>query len=399
MNNTLILRGGESLARDTRTVFELLEKLQGGLLEVRLPDGSSALFGDGEAGVTLQVHDEAMFGRILARNDIGLAEAYLDGQWDSSDVTAVLRCGLLNGAYEPGAARGGVRRLVDRMVHALRANTRRGARRNIRAHYDLGNAFYETFLDETMTYSAARYDTGAASLAEAQTAKYAALADAIDLRPGDHVLEIGCGWGGFAEYAAGTRGARVTALTISPSQLDYGRARIQRAGLADRVDLRLQDYRDVTGIYDKAVSIEMFEAVGERYWPVYFGKLADILRPGGAAALQIITIEEKSFENYRRSVDFIQKYIFPGGMLATLTALRGLAADAGLAWDGHHAMGDDYARTLADWRGRFLARWPEIRALGFDERFRRMWTYYFSYCEAGFLGGAVDVVQARLTRR
>ncbi|MBL9010516.1 MAG: class I SAM-dependent methyltransferase [Alphaproteobacteria bacterium] len=383
-----------------RMVLTALERIRFGSMTLALPDGRRFEFRGAEPGPSafLQVHDNAMFTRLAMGGSLGFAEAYLDGLWDSPDVTGLLTCGLLNTAYESGGRPSRMRRLFDRLVHALRANTRRGARRNIHAHYDLGNAFYESFLDETMTYSAARYDSGAESLADAQTAKYAALADAIDLRPGERVLEIGCGWGGFAEYAAARRGAEVTGITISQAQLDYARARMQRAGLSDRVALRFQDYRDVAETYDKVISIEMFEAVGERYWPAYFGKVAEVLKPGGAAALQIITISDASFETYRRSVDFIQKYVFPGGMLPTLSALRSQVGRAGLGWSGHHAFGADYARTLAEWRRRFLARWSDIEALGFDERFKRLWTYYFCYCEAGFSGGSIDVIQARLTK-
>ena len=363
MNNTLILRGGESLARDTRTVFELLEKLQGGLLEVRLPDGSSALFGDGEAGVTLQVHDEAMFGQVLARGDIGLAEAYLDGLWDSPDITGLL---------------------------TLLANNRAVLQK---AHYDLGNAFYSQWLDPSMSYSAAIYrDVDDGSLEAAQHAKYQRILHCLQASQGQSVLEIGCGWGGFAELAD-RAGLKVTGLTLSPAQLAWAQHRVPAA------DLRLQDYRDNKEQFDHVVSIEMFEAVGERWWPSYFKTVSGALKPGGRAVIQSITIRDDLFAAYRKGTDFIQQYVFPGGMLPSRAAFRSAAARQGLAVRNEYAFGLDYARTLAEWRVAFEARWPEIQKLGFDETFRRLWRMYLCYCEAGFRAGSIDVVQFELAHR
>jgi cyclopropane-fatty-acyl-phospholipid synthase len=249
-----------------------------------------------------------------------------------------------------------------------------------------------------MTYSAARFDEKVRDLETAQRAKYKALAEHLELKPDDHVLEIGCGWGGFAEFAAREYGARVTGITISDEQLAYARARMERAGLADRVEIRRQDYRDVHGQFDKVASIEMFEAVGEKYWPAYFAKIADVLKPGGKAGLQIITIKDELFDTYRKRADFIQRYVFPGGMLASVDRLKEETAKAGLAWRKAEAFGLSYADTLAEWARRFTSKWSDIRALGFDERFKQLWLFYLSYCEAGFRTGRTDVVQLALAK-
>jgi cyclopropane-fatty-acyl-phospholipid synthase len=395
-NNTLILRGSESLPRDTRLVFELLEKISGGMLEIRLPDGSSALFGDGEHGVTLQVHDEAMFGQILARGDIGLAEAYLDGHWDSPDVTGLLTLLARNREALKKAVYGSWRGLLAaRVRHWLNRNSRTGSKRNIMAHYDLGNDFYKLWLDPSMSYSAAIYGDGEAvqtCLEDAQHAKYRRILHRLKAEPGQRVLEIGCGWGGFAELAVAA-GLDVTGLTLSPAQLAWAQKRVPAA------DLRLQDYRDNREQFDHVVSIEMFEAVGERFWPSYFKTVAQALKPGGKAVIQSITIRDDIFPTYRRSTDFIQQYVFPGGMLPSRAAFRDAAARQGLIVRNEYAFGLDYARTLAEWRQAFEAKWPQIAAQGFDEQFRRLWRMYLCYCEAGFLAGSVDVVQFELRHR
>jgi cyclopropane-fatty-acyl-phospholipid synthase len=288
--------------------------------------------------------------------------------------------------------------LARRLWHALNANTRRGSKRNIAAHYDLGNNFYSRWLDATMTYSCALFARPETDLAEAQRAKYGAIADKLALAPGRRVLEIGCGWGGFASFAARERQANVTAITISREQLDFVRARIQREGLGERVDARLVDYRDLQGKFDAVASIEMFEAVGEKYWPAFFDKVASSLEPGGRAALQIITIADRWFEGYRKGVDFIQRYIFPGGMLPSPGALAREAARAGLKIDRQEFYGQHYAHTLGLWHERFRAAWPEIAPLGFDLRFRRMWEFYLAYCQAGFRSGSIDLTQLALVR-
>ncbi len=394
MNNTLTLRGSDSLARDTRLVFALLEKLTGGLLEIRLPGGDSRLFGDGEHGVTLNVHDEAMFGQVLARGDIGLAEAYLDGHWDSPDLTGLLTLLARNRDTLRAAVYGSWRGLLAaRVRHWLNANSKAGSKRNIMAHYDLGNDFYKLWLDPSMSYSSALYravDSG--DLETAQRAKYRRILRRLHAEPGQRVLEIGCGWGGFAELAVAD-GLAVTGLTLSPAQLEWAHERVPQA------DLRLQDYRDIDESFDHVVSIEMFEAVGERWWPTYFKTLAKALKPGGRAVIQSITIRDDLFATYRKGTDFIQQYVFPGGMLPSRAAFRAAAARQGLAVHAEYAFGEDYARTLAEWRRAFDANWPQIAALGFDEHFRRLWRMYLCYCEAGFLAGNIDVVHFELAHR
>ena len=398
MNSTaqsaLSLRGERPLARDTRTVLTLLEKLQGGLLEVRLPDGASRLFGDGEAGISLHIHDEAAFSRILARGDIGFAEAYLDGQWDSSDLTGLLRLLAANREGLGKAIYGSWRPLLAaRLRHWFNRNSRAGSKRNIMAHYDLGNAFYAQWLDPSMSYSSALFTPQSGDdLQAAQVAKYQRILDRLQAAPGSRVLEIGCGWGGFAEMAIAA-GLRLTGLTLSPAQLEWAQHRVPDA------ELRLQDYRDTRESFDHIVSIEMFEAVGEPFWPSYFSTLKRALRPGGKAVVQSITIDESLFPSYRRGTDFIQQYIFPGGMLPSRTAFRAQAARQGLQVSDEFAFGLDYARTLAAWRDRFEANWASIAPLGFDETFRRLWRFYLCYCEAGFLAGNIDVVQFELTHR
>ncbi len=392
--NTMTLRASDPLARDTRLVFELLEKLQGGLLEIRLPGGDCRLFGDGEHGVTLHVHDEAMFGQVLAKGDIGLTEAYLDGQWDSPDITGLMRLLAANREQLKKAVYGSWRNLLAaRIRHWLNNNSRSGSKRNIMAHYDLGNDFYQLWLDPSMSYSAAIYrqaDDG--SLETAQHAKYRRILNCLNAEPGQTVLEIGCGWGGFAELAV-QHGLKTTGVTLSPAQLEWAQKRVPTA------ELRLQDYRDLDEQFDHVVSIEMFEAVGERWWPTYFKTLAKSLKPGGKAVVQSITIRDDIFPEYRRSTDFIQQYIFPGGMLPSRAAFRAAAAKQGLVVREEFAFGRDYARTLAEWRHAFEARWPDIQKLGFDEPFRRLWRMYLCYCEAGFLAGNIDVVQFELAHR
>ncbi len=392
--NTLTLRQAEPQARDTRLVFQLLEKLHNGRLEIRLPDGSSRLFGHGEPSVTLNVSDEAMFSAVLAKGDIGLAEAYLDAQWDSPDITGLLTLLANNRTVLKKAVYGSWRNLLAaRVRHWLNGNSRAGSKRNIMAHYDLGNDFYQLWLDPGMSYSSALYravDEG--NLESAQRAKYARILSRLKADAGQSVLEIGCGWGGFAELAVAD-GLQVTGLTLSPAQLKWAQKRVPGA------DLRLQDYRDTQEQFDHIVSIEMFEAVGERWWPTYFKSIAKALKPGGRAVVQSITIRDDLFADYRKGTDFIQQYVFPGGMLPSRAAFRAAAAKQGLVVHGEYAFGEDYARTLAEWRHAFEAKWPEIAALGFDENFRRLWRMYLCYCEAGFLAGNVDVVHFELAHR
>jgi cyclopropane-fatty-acyl-phospholipid synthase len=373
-----------------------------GRLTVVAPDGTSRRFGvstdAAELDATLVVHRPGAVYRVLRGGALGFAEAYLDGDVDTPDLYPLLALFLANADALAERWRGGaVARMARRVYHRLRPNSKRGSRRNIHAHYDLGNAFYASWLDPSMTYSAARFADGD-DLEAAQRRKYRRLAERLGLGPDRHVLEVGCGWGGFAVTAAGEYGSRVTALTISEEQYDYATKRIADAGLADRVDVRFQDYRDVAGRFDAVASIEMFEAVGEAWWPVYFAKLKDAVRPEGLVGLQVITIDDAYFEDYRRNVDFIQRYVFPGGMLPSPAVLESTARAAGLELRERFTFGLDYARTLRLWAERFAQAWPEIRRLGFDERFRRLWSYYLAYCEAGFRAGTIDVEQTIFRR-
>ena len=380
-----------------RMVLNVAMGLPRGALTVQTPEGN--LFRVGGNGPGPEAHIVLRNWRLPSRAfsgaTIGVAESYMDGDWESPDVTSFLELFVVNedaGEQVAGGANWFVT-AIQRLRHWLNENTRTGSQRNISAHYDLGNRFYEQWLDPSMTYSSALYSTGANDLESAQIEKFRALAHDTGIGPNDHVLEIGCGWGGFAEFAAREIGCRVTGLTISREQHDFAKARIARAGLADKVDIKFQDYRDETGKYDRIASIEMFEAVGEKYWPAFFGKVKDCLWPDGTAGMQIITIKESAFERYRARPDFIQRYVFPGGMLPTPALLKSLGSDHGLTYVRERIFAQDYARTLADWRERFWQSWEKIVPLGFDERFKKLWEFYLYYCEAGFRVEYIDVRQ------
>jgi cyclopropane-fatty-acyl-phospholipid synthase len=385
-----------------RTALRMLSQNWGeGQLEVVLPGGRLLAITGPQPGPTarLIVNDYGFMRRVMTSGAIGFGEAYMAGQWDTPDLPALLKVFSLNFDRLQRLVSGRpLMRLIHGLMHARRRNTRQGSRHNIHAHYDLGNAFYSAWLDPGMTYSSAVFASPGQALQAAQEAKYAALAKSIGLQSSHSVLEIGCGWGGFAEYAAGHVGARVTGVTISRAQYEFARRRLFEQGLADRADIQLIDYRDVQGRFDRIASIEMFEAVGEAYWPTFFAKVHDLLVPGGRAGLQIITIRDELFEDYRRQADFIQKYIFPGGMLPSEDRLRQEMARAGLAWQAVSRFGGDYARTLAEWTARFQAAWAGIAPQGFDERFRRLWLFYLGYCEAGFRTRRTDVIQVSLGR-
>ena len=393
--NTMTLRQADrpsaTLSRDTKLVMQLLEKIQFGRLELRLPDGSCQVFGEGEHGVSLHVHDEMMFSQILARGDIGLAEAYIDGAWDAPDLTGVMTLLARNRDALRTAVYGRWQSLLmARIRHLLNNNSKTGSRKNIMAHYDLGNDFYKLWLDPSMSYSSALYravDDG--DLETAQHAKYRRILRRLGADAGQHVLEIGCGWGGFAEMAV-AEGLKTTGVTLSPAQLEWAQKRVPEA------NLQLKDYRDIGEKFDHVVSIEMFEAVGERWWPTYFKTIKKALKPGGRAVIQSITISDEIFGDYRKGTDFIQQHVFPGGMLPSRSAFRAAAAKQGLTVRSEYAFGHDYARTLAAWRTSFEEKWPEIAEQGFDETFRRLWRMYLCYCEAGFLAGTVDVVHFEL---
>jgi cyclopropane-fatty-acyl-phospholipid synthase len=382
-------------------VFDMAQGMERGRLDMILPDGRRFRAEGAEPGpvAEVQLNDPDIFARLIREGDLGFCEAYLDEGWSTPDLMAFLDLVHANeDSLFDGFPGQGMVRAWEKFRFWMVRNSKRQARKNIAHHYDLGNDFYGLWLDETMTYSSALFETGQESLESAQIAKYAALVDAMEAKPGDHVLEIGCGWGGFAEYAAKERGLRITGLTLSKEQLDYAQARVQRAGLADRVEIKLQDYRDERGIYDGIASIEMFEAVGEKYWPVYFDSVRGRLRPGANASLQVITVQHKRWEVYRKGVDFIQKYIFPGGMLPSPEVLRREVERAGLQVVKSIEFGESYSTTLRRWHDVFNDRWDEVASLGFDDRFRRMWNFYLASCAATFRSGNCDVTQITIKR-
>lgn len=365
------------------------------------PSGRDLRIAGSEPGpdARLIIHDFGFMRRTLAAGDIGFAEAYMAGEWDTANLADLLWAFAANWSRLRIVTLGSpLARTFNRVRHAFRSNSREGARRNIHAHYDLGNAFYSQWLDPTMTYSSAKFDRPGQPLPEAQVAKYRSLAQGMGLQAGQSVLEIGCGWGGFAEYAAREVGAKVTGITISREQYAFAKQRIFAAGLNERAEIKMIDYRDVEGCFDRVASIEMFEAVGERYWPAYFAKINETLTPGGRAGLQIITIRDEFFEAYRNRADFIQRYIFPGGMLPSEERLKRVTDRAGLIWTTIERFGHDYADTLAEWQKSFDAKWSDIHPLGFDERFRKLWKFYLSYCEAGFRTERTNVVQLSLAK-
>ncbi len=383
------------LPRMVRLALGYGSRLQRGTLDVTLPDGRTVRLGGNAPGpaAAMKVYDFSFASRLLSGGDIGIAEAYLRGEWDTPDLTQFLYLFCVNQDWMQKMLIGKpAMRYVQIVRHWFNRNTRRQARRNIYAHYDIGNAFYSAWLDPSMTYSSALYEDHTPDLTSAQNNKYRRLAEAIDLRPDQKLLEIGCGWGGFAEYAAKC-GAKVVGLTISKEQRDFAQRRIHEAGLSEKVEIRLQDYRDERGQYDRIASIEMIEAVGEQFWPKYFSQLRDRLLPGGLAGIQAITIQDNLFQTYRREVDFIQRYVFPGGMLPSPQVLKALGDKFGVPVIRERIFGEDYAKTLSTWRNNFREAWPNLKPLGFDDRFRRLWEYYLSYCEAGFLSGNIDVRQ------
>jgi cyclopropane-fatty-acyl-phospholipid synthase len=382
-----------SLPRSARIVLALLERIQHGQLTLATPDGQTRQFGQGGPHALLQINDWRVCQAVLRKGDIGFAQSWIEGDWQTDHLARLLelfarnRDGIERALY--GSLLGGI---LYRIRHWLRRNHRAGSRRNIHAHYDLGNAFYSQWLDPSMSYSGALFDGDPhRSLEAAQIAKYERILDLLGLPQGAHILEIGCGWGAFAECAA-RRGLHVTGLTLSTEQKAGAETRLRAAGLDHQVCVALRDYRDEHGRYDAVVSIEMFEAVGEAYWPTYFQSLARQLKPGARALMHTTVIANHLFARYRRSTDFIQQYIFPGGMLPSCDAFENGARAAGLTVTHRGSMGVDYARTLQLWRAQFLAAWPHIAPLGFDTRFARTWEFYLAYCEAGFASGNTDLM-------
>ncbi|MCY4746410.1 cyclopropane-fatty-acyl-phospholipid synthase [Pelomonas sp. UHG3] len=391
-----------------RRLLRMLERLPHGRLDLQLPDGRQLSLGSGDGErAALRVQHWSLFERVLKAGDIGLAESFIDGEWDTPDLAGLLRLALANREHIDGLIYGRWwGRLAYRLRHLLRRNSRSGSAKNIHAHYDLGNDFYRLWLDPGMSYSSAWFegrDPREVGLVEAQDAKVRRALREAGVKPGARVLEIGCGWGGLAEMAAREFGARVTGVTLSREQLQWGQARMRNAGLQEAVELVYQDYRDLPKQhadqpFDAIVSIEMFEAVGHEYWRGYFETLNACLKPGGRACIQSITIRDDLFERYLRSTDFIQQYIFPGGLLPSPSAFEAEARRAGFVVEHKLAFGRDYAETLRRWRDAFLKDIDAVQRQGFDLRFQRIWTFYLAYCEAAFDAGSTDVIQFTLRK-
>ena len=382
-------------------ILKLLAKLQYGTLKLRTPGGETLLFGNGPGPVTLELHNWDLFTAAMRSGDIGFAESYIAGSWSTDNLTGLIALLVRNRSAMESLVYGSWwGSLFYRIKHILNRNSKAGSRKNIHAHYDIGNEFYKLWLDPSMTYSSALFTKEAGGDLElAQHAKYRAILGQLELAPGQTVLEIGCGWGGFAEIAAREARVHVTGLTLSTEQLAFAKRRLFEAGLSNRTDLRLCDYRDNEGQYDAVASIEMFEAVGENYWPSYFECVARSLKQGGKACIQTIVIADELFERYRKGTDFIQQYIFPGGMLPSPAVFEQTAAQYGLKVTAKLAFGVDYADTLVAWRQAFHARLDQVREQGFDERFVRTWEFYLCYCEAAFRECNTDVMHFTLVKQ
>jgi cyclopropane-fatty-acyl-phospholipid synthase len=388
--------------RQVRFLLAILSHLHCGRLTLTLPDGSQHQFSGAMSGPDsdLTIHTESALRRLLHDGKMGFCEAFMDGEASSQSLPTLIELAVLHDKYLENALKTNIFRQAGlRLFHMLRRNNKLGSAKNIAHHYDIGNSFYEAWLDPTMTYSSAVFDSETDDLTTAQLNKYKRLAELADIQPGDRVLEIGCGWGGFAKFVSQHIGAHVTGITISQAQLAYAKASLAEAGLQNQVDLKLMDYRDLQGRFDKIVSIEMFEAVGQAYWPVYFDTISRMLKSGGRAVIQSITIDHDAFQSYRDQPDFIQRYIFPGGMLPSMPMLQSPVAQAGLELVAENGYASDYARTLQEWRARFLAAWPSLAGDKFDNRFKRMWELYLAYCEGGFRAGMIDVKQILLMHK
>ncbi len=373
-------------------VSRLLPKSFKGRLVLTLPSGQVVTLGGDVPGeqADLTLHNFRVLWAGFRRAQLGFFERYLAGDIVSQNPTAFFRFYLQNRSGLDGASGMFRASFIDRLWHKMRDNSRAGSADNIAAHYDMGNAFYKLWLDDTMSYSSAVFDGKVNSLEAAQQLKYQMVMEAAEIKAGSRVLEIGCGWGGFAEMAA-KAGATLRGITLSKEQLAFSQQRLHRENLDGKAELVLEDYRDTQGVFDAIASIEMIEAVGEPHWPTYFKTLFNRLKPGGTAAIQGITVSEENFPAYQAGVDFIQRYIFPGGMLLTKEIMREQAQKAGLLLEKIECFGLSYAETLRQWRVKFEAAWPKIEPLGFDERFKKLWTLYFCYCEAGFAEGIIDV--------
>ncbi len=379
-------------------LLRMLSRLEHGSLKLECPDGKLLKFGNEDPAVTLSLSSWEPFLAAIRSGDIGFAESYLQGEWQTDNLAKLIELFIHNrNALESAIYGSWWGSLLYRIKHLFNRNSRAGSRRNIHAHYDIGNSFYTLWLDPSMTYSSALFAQPEFTLQQAQYAKYERIFSEINGGADSRILEIGCGWGGFAELAA-KKGARITGLTLSTEQLDFAQKRLNDAGVSERTELRLQDYRDTDGEYDGIASIEMFEAVGEEYWDSYFACIAKNLKTGGRACIQTITIADDLFERYRKGTDFIQQYIFPGGMLPSPSIFRAHAQRHGLIVVNELAFGLDYARTLRLWDHAFEEALPAVQAQGFDERFIRTWKFYLAYCEAGFRAGSIDLFQFTLQK-
>ncbi len=393
--------GEQNLPRYFSRAFGMVQGVNHGRIDFVLRDGRRFRAEGPNPGPVAEVHihNDDLFARLIREGDLGFCDAYLDEWWSTPDLQAFMDwVHADNEAIYDGFPGMALVRNFEKFRFWLQRNHKEQARKNISYHYDLGNDFYGLWLDDTMTYSSALFETGQESHEAAQIAKYASMVDQMGAQPGDHILEIGCGWGGFAEYAAKERGLKVTGLTISEEQFKYAQKRIEKAGLSDQVEFKLQDYRDEQGIYDGIASIEMFEAVGQKYWPTYFDTVRERLKPGKNATLQIITVTDRRWDVYQRGVDFIQKYIFPGGMLPSPKALRAQVIKAGLAVERSVEFGQSYNITLRRWHETFNDKWDQIAEMGFDNRFRRMWNFYLTSCAATFESANCDVTQITIKR-
>ena len=384
--------------------FRTMEQgIQFGQLDVTLPDGSTYSVTGNKPGPHGIVHLRSWgaIPRIAGGGELGLAEVYMDGLIDTTNLKDLMDWALTNQDWFLSNMRTyGWSGLLAKIFHFLRPNSKDGSRRNIADHYDLGNAFYSEWLDNSMTYSSAVFEgSNSDDLYAAQQEKYKRIAETAQMQPGDQVLEIGCGWGGFAEYAVKNVGVNMTCITISQEQHDFAAARFQSEGISDKIELRMQDYRDTeAGRYDRVASIEMIEAVGEKYWDTYFGQIAKVLKPGGAAAIQAITVPDDKLEEYLSQVDFISRYIFPGGRLLSHSRMKECTERVGMQYEPNGEYGKSYAKTLLQWNDKFQAAWTKIRDMGFDERFKRMWEYYLIHCSVGFDFDQIGVTQVRLQK-
>lgn len=390
----------KGLSWKLRLLVYMLSGMRKGSLEVRLPNGAVRVFQGQQAGphAVWRIKSDRLIGHVLRAGEVGVGEAYLDDCWDSPDLTRLLIVLYLNEPYYKGPfEKNWLSKLWGQWQHYRRANTKATAKKNIEHHYDLGNEFYKMWLDETMAYSSAMFIAPTQTLQDAQYHKFQLMYERLDLQPEHELLEIGSGWGGFAIYAAQKSGCKVHSITLSKEQLVEARKRAEAAGVADRIEFEIRDYRDLRKTYDRVVSIEMYEAVGEKYWPDYFKAISGALKTGGKAAIQGITINPDIFDHYRSKRDFIQKYIFPGGMLCPPARFQQLAEKAGLASEQVSFFAQDYADTLMHWHRNVLSAGEKITQQ-FDQRFLRMWRYYLSYCECGFRTGSIDLMQITLTR-